>query len=123
MKKENRKLVKRQFRSSRLEIHCQLYQEKCLSYNTALDKAKTESYSNKIENLIVMHGLFRIIDGFFKVKSICPLPSHVFPSELAETFSRHLNDKITNVRESLSCSTRSIMVLAIPPEEVSCKRS
>ena len=40
LKKEKRKL-ERQFRSSRLGIHRQIYQEKCLAYNIALDKAKT----------------------------------------------------------------------------------
>ena len=71
-------------------------------------------YSNKIRNSDT-NGLFRIIDGLFKVKAISPLPTHDSVLDLAESFSSYFNEKILKLRDTLSSRTELSHLLTKEP--------
>ena len=112
--KRDRRRFERQYRMSGLEIHRQMYKEKCLAYRDALDQAKANYYSNKIRDSDT-NGLFRIIDGLFKVKAISPLPTHDSALDLAESFSSYFNEKILKLRDTLSSRTELTHLLTKEP--------
>ena len=65
MKREKRQ-SERKFRKSRLEVHKQLFEESCATYNSLLESTKCSYYKQKIENSNTKQ-LFRMIDGFFSL--------------------------------------------------------
>ena len=67
MKREKRQ-AERKFRKSRLEVHKQLFEASCVTYNSLLESTKCSYYTQKIESSNTKQ-LFRMIDGFFTARS------------------------------------------------------
>ena len=66
MKREKHQ-AERKFRKSRLEVHKQLFEASCATYNSLLESTKFSYYTQKIESSNTKQP-FRMIDGFFTAK-------------------------------------------------------
>ena len=89
LKRQKRRL-ERKYVTSGLEVHRQMYRDHCRIYNDAINSTKIDYYKTKISQSD-QSQLFRMIDGFFKVKAVPPLPSHVSSQTLAEDFINYFH--------------------------------
>ena len=72
--KREKRRCERAYRTSGLEVHRQIYRDKCQKYTALLDQCKTpQYYKSKIESAD-QHQLFCLVDGMFRVKPVPPLP-------------------------------------------------
>lgn len=106
---------------TRLEVHRQMYRDKCDAYTAALNTAKTEYYKAKISSN--NQQLYRMIDGLFRVKIIPPLPSYNSLPDLAEAFSSYFHTKIQNLRDELGSSKLSSEELSVTVDSARCQSS
>ena len=98
MKREKRQ-AESKFRKSRLEVHKQLFEESCATYNSLLESTKCSYYRQKIENSNTKQ-LFRMIDGFFTVRSPV-IPTHDSLAQLLENFNAFFIQRIHDFRREL----------------------
>ena len=117
--KRQRRQAERRYVASGLEVHHEMYRERCRIYTDALNSAKRDYYKAKISGSD-QNQLFRLIDGLFKVKSVPPLPSHKCPKTLAEDFSNFFHNKIRLLKEQISSSPLATMDLLVNPSQSSC---
>ena len=80
---------------TRLEVHRQIYRDKCRKYTASISQCKTQYCKSKIESADRCQP-FGLVDGMFRVKPVPLLPSHSSAQDLTERFSAHFIDKITN---------------------------
>lgn len=90
----------RKWRSSKLEIHKQIYQQHCQEYRLLLNDAKSAHYKKVISETNGTN-LFKIIDKMFKVSSTPVLPSHECSESLANDFITYFVGKIDKLHSEL----------------------
>ncbi|XP_048586160.1 uncharacterized protein LOC125568284 [Nematostella vectensis] len=121
LKRQKRK-VERRYVSSRLEIHRQMYVEKCRAYSTALNVAKRNFSKDQI-SCSNQTQLFRLIDGLFRVKPVPLLPSYESPQALAEDFILFFTTKIQHLKDNLRSSPLLTMEMSVMPAQPQCVAS
>ncbi|XP_048587372.1 uncharacterized protein LOC125570182 [Nematostella vectensis] len=121
LKRQKRK-AERRYVSSRLEIHRQMYEEKCRAYSIALNVAKRNFYKDQISGSNQTQ-LFRLIDGLFRVKPVPLLPSYESPQALAEDFISFFTTKIQHLKDNLRSSPLLTMEMSVTPAQPQCVAS
>ncbi|XP_011677291.2 uncharacterized protein LOC105444571 [Strongylocentrotus purpuratus] len=102
--KRIRRQAERQMLSSGLSFDKQQYQEKCLSYYTALYEAKSKHLTAKIAEADTKE-LFRIVKRLTSPSSQeTILPEHRTAVALANTFGDYFNDKIASTVSGVQTS-------------------
>lgn len=101
--KRLRRQAERRYVSTGLEVHHQMYVNRCRIYTDALNTAKRDYYRDKISESD-QNQLFRVIDGLFKVQHIQPLPTCTSHQLLAEEFADFFNDKILDLKNKMNTS-------------------
>ena len=96
MKRQRRRLERR-FLKSGLHMDKKRYNDFCIIYHGALDSAKRNYFSDRIENSDCKY-MFRIVQSLSEPKSARILPDHDNPETLAEDFARSFHTKIANIR-------------------------
>ena len=121
MKREKRQ-HERKYVSTRLEVHCLLYRDKCDEYTAALNVAKSQYYKANISQCNNQQ-LFQMIDGLFQVNNTTPLPTHTSLPHLAEEFSSIFQTKIQKLRDNLENSKQLSQDLSVSIPPVHCPTS
>ena len=102
MKRQRRRLERR-FLKSGLHMDKKRYNDFCIIYHGALDSAKRNYFSDRIENSDCKN-MFRIVQSLSEPKSKRILPDHDNPETLAEDFARSFHTKIANIRTNLDAT-------------------
>ena len=108
--KQEKRRAERQYAKSRLEVHKQIYTEKCKRYKIMLETAKEDYHRTQIEDCNSKE-LFRVVGKMCNPSSEPVLPDSSSQEELAEEFATYFEEKITDIRVSLdSTDTQAISV-------------
>ena len=105
--KQQRRSAERKWRTSKLEVHLQIFKDKCRNVNTLIRQAKCNYYTNLIkENANNQKTLFRAVSTLFNKPT--SLPTNTSIPDLTQQFSQYFVKKITDIRHNLnsSASTR-----------------
>ena len=106
-KREKRK-SERRWRKTRLEVHHQDYQNKCIDANRLLHDAKQTYYSNRISECgRDQRKLHQITRGLLGKKSQNILPMHTSDQDLANEFNDFFLKKIHDIRSTILSSPAS----------------
>ena len=101
--KREKRRRERAWRKSKLEVHRQCFREQCKLVNAMLLDAKTNFYTNKIQEIgNDQKKLFAAANTLLHFKNETKLPVHVSSFELAERFSTFFEEKIVDIRRELS---------------------
>ena len=111
--KREKRRRERAWRKSKLEVHRQCFHEQCQLVNAMLLDAKTNFYTNKIQEIgNDQKKLFAAANTLLHFKNETKLPVHVSSFELAERFSTFFEEKIVDIRRELSVTaTRGVSYL------------
>ena len=103
--KREKRRRERAWRKSKLEVHRQCFREQCKLVNAMLLDAKTNFYTNKIQEIgNDQKKLFAAANTLLHFKNETKLPVHVSSFELAERFSTFFEEKIVDIRRELSAT-------------------
>ena len=105
LRKAKQKLrgLERKMRSTKLEIHRQIFKDECHACNRSISEAKKEYYMNQFANFD-SRDLFRTVDKISKPSSADILPSiDESDDQLAERFAKFFTEKI----EKIACEFQS----------------
>ena len=101
--KHKRRQLERRWRSTKLEVHHQLYRDYCVVVNRLLCSTKLTYYETQIEQCPHnSKAMFRTVNMLMDNKGGCPLPSHTSDLQLASDFSDFFTSKVSTIRESLN---------------------
>jgi hypothetical protein len=104
--KKHRRAAERKWRHTKLEIHCQIYIDKCKHVNKLIRDAKRCYYTNLInDNAHDQKLLYRTLSTLFSKPS--SLPTHSSFHELSERFSHYFIKKIEDIRCNLDSNDTS----------------
>jgi hypothetical protein len=94
--------LERQWLTSKLEIHRQMFRSALKAYNRKLEETKSAFHRNRIETAD-QKELFRIVDNISESKksSAVILPNDVEVSELSKSFADFFTEKIVKIRAAL----------------------
>lgn len=120
--KRQKRQHERKYRITGLEVHRQMYRNKCQEYTTALNSAKADYYSTLIKDAD-QSKLFSVIDNLFKVKPVPPLPSYESLHSLAEDFNNFFVTKTQVLRDNLQKSGLNSLNMSIMPNSSPCQFS
>ena len=96
----------RSWRTSRLEVNRQLYADQCKRVNALLTKTKCAYYSSKIPDRGKnQQPHYRIVNCLLHRKVGTMLPTYTSKAEMADLFSSHFIEKISNICRGLSLSS------------------
>lgn len=98
--KQEKRRCERQWRKSGLEVHGQIYQQKCTVYRNLLENAKTAYHWVTVEGCDD-HDLFRVANKFVNGKKPTILPSTMDNNALPDAFLRFFSTKIDDLQVSL----------------------
>nr|XP_002739487.1 PREDICTED: RNA-directed DNA polymerase from mobile element jockey-like [Saccoglossus kowalevskii] len=99
--KKTRRFHERKWRTTKLEIHKQIYRTHCSKVHKLIQNAKSKYYSDIIEvNAHNQKALFQLSSNLTTDKT-SPLPTHSSLHQLTESFSEFFTNKITNIRHGL----------------------
>ncbi|XP_033096821.1 uncharacterized protein LOC117101067, partial [Anneissia japonica] len=98
--KQDKRRAERQYAKSKLEVHKQIYADKCKLYKTLLETAKEDHHRTQIENSNSKE-LFRVVGKLCNPSSEPVLPDCDTQEQLAEDFAAFFVDKIKNIRNVL----------------------
>jgi hypothetical protein len=100
--KRKRRKAERMWRKTHLEIHKQLYAEKCALVTDMIKCAKHQYYSDAIkESASDQKSLFKVVDKLLHRKGATKLPEHDSHEDLANAFANFFEEKITKIRNDL----------------------
>ena len=117
--KRYKRQAERQYVSTGMEIHRQIYRDSCKKYIDALDAAKSNDYSTKIA-AADQNQLFQMISGLYTVKPEHFLPSHTSLLCLSESFNNNFTTKIAKLRDNLAEISNTSSPMLVPLEPVKC---
>ena len=101
--KHKRRQLERRWRSTKLEVHHQLYRDYCVVINRLLCSTKIAYYETHIAQCPHnSKAMFRTVNMLMGNKGGCPLPSHTSDLQLASDFSNFFTSKVSTIRESLN---------------------
>ena len=110
--KLRRRQLERKWRSSKLEIHRQLYRQQCQRVQSLIRAAKIEYNSKRIEDCSGdSKRLFRVASDLMNRKQKSPLPTHASAAVLAFRFNKFFSSKIEAIRASLPDTIPPLMTL------------
>ena len=110
VEKKNRRKLERRWRKSRLTIDRELYQEQCKLVSSMIKDAKTNYYSNIInENKGNQKVLFNTIDKLLHRNVEKRYPTASSANELANTFADFFHKKIELIRNDLSADCTAVI--------------
>ena len=100
--RKKRKLCEKRWRQNKLTVHWEVFKEARNTVNKAIDKAKSDHFSEKIEDCgSDQKALFRVINEILHTRDKQPLPQHTDLKELLDSFCDFFQQKITKIREKL----------------------
>ncbi|XP_063953981.1 uncharacterized protein LOC135153775 [Lytechinus pictus] len=103
VEKQRRRLLEKKWRSSRLEIDLQLYQEQKRHVNYLIRQSKQSYYRKVIEDCgDDSRRLFQVANQLLNRKQSSPLPSLACDKSLADIFNNFFVDKVNSIQRSLS---------------------
>ena len=101
--KHKRRQLERRWRSTKLEVHHQMYLDYCVVVNRLLCSTKITYYETQIEQCPHnSKAMFRTVNMLMGNKGGCPLPSHTSDLQLASDFSNFFTSKVLTIRDSLN---------------------
>ncbi|CAC5417928.1 unnamed protein product [Mytilus coruscus] len=100
--KRDKRKAERKWRDSKLEVHHQIFKEKCRTVCKLLYIAKETYYSSKIENCGNDHKqLFKLTKHLMGKQQQTPLPSSYSDLELSKSFADFFVNKVVIIRDGL----------------------
>ncbi|XP_070543766.1 uncharacterized protein [Ptychodera flava] len=97
--KQQRRSAEHKWRTTKLQIHLQIYKDKCHLVNKLIRHAKRNHYTNLIkDNADNQRSLFRTMSSLFNKPT--PLPTHTSTQDLTQRFSQYyisLRKSVTSV--------------------------
>ncbi|CAC5390090.1 unnamed protein product [Mytilus coruscus] len=100
--KRDKRKAERKWRDSKLEVHHQIFKEKCRTVGKLLYIAKETYYSSKIENCGNDHKqLFKLTKHLLGKQQQTPLPSSSSDLELSNSFADFFVNKVFTIRDGL----------------------
>ncbi|CAG2219826.1 unnamed protein product [Mytilus edulis] len=100
--KRDKRKAERKWRDSKLEVHHQIFKEKCRTFGKLLYIAKETYYSSKIENCGNDHKqLFKLTKHLMGKQQQTPLPSSSSDLELSNSFADFFVNKVVTIRDGL----------------------
>ena len=101
--KHKRRQLERRWRSTKLDVHHQLYRDYCVVINRLLCSTKIAYYETQIVQCPhTSKAMFRTVNMLMGNKGGCPLPSHTSDLQLASDFSNLFTSKVSTIPESLN---------------------
>ena len=101
--KHKRRQLERRWRSTKLEVHHQLYRDYCAVVNKLLCSTKITYYETQLEQCPHnSKAMFRTVNMLMGNKGGCPLPRHTSDLQLANDFSIFFTSKVSIIREPLN---------------------
>ena len=117
--KRYKRQAERQYVSTGIEIHRQIYRDSCKKYIDAFDAAESNYYSTKIA-AADQNQLFQMISGLFTVKPEGPLSSHTPLLCLTESFDNYFTTKIAKLMDNLAETNKTSLSVLEPLDPVKC---
>ncbi|CAG2217216.1 unnamed protein product [Mytilus edulis] len=100
--KRDKRKAERKWRDSKLEVHHQIFKEKCRTFGKLLYIDKETYYSSKIENCGNDHKqLFKLTKHLMGKQQQTPLPSSSSDLELSNSFADFFVNKVVTIRDGL----------------------
>ena len=97
--KRKQQQLERRWRSTKLELHHQIYRDFCVVVNKSLRAAKSEYYEKQIkQSRHDTKAMFQMVNTLMGNNRGCPLPSDV---QLASDFSDFFTANVSMIRDSL----------------------
>ena len=101
--KQDRRQAERKWRKSKLSVDHQIYREKHNLVTALSAKAKTEFYSQQIDECDGDHGkLFKIANSLLQKRREVHLPTHTCQKDLADRFVHYFSDKVQKIRDEFN---------------------
>jgi len=100
--KKQRRRAERRWRSTKLEIHRQIYNKQKQHVQTLITDAKQSHFNTKICETTSSKALFSALNDLLGRASDSPLPNNIDPSDLPQAFSDFFDNKIQIIREHLN---------------------
>ena len=101
--KQEKRRAERKYMKSQLEVHKQIYADKCLHYKTMLESAKENHHRKQIQESSTKE-LFRAVKNLCNPSSEPVLPDCTSQKQLAEKFATFFDEKIINIRTVIDSS-------------------
>ena len=110
--RRERRKVERKWRSTKLELHRELYVIQRNKVNQLIIEAKRAYFNKKIrDSPNASKDIFKIINKLTSQDSNKTLPTHISDSQLARDFLSFFTEKVKSIRNAVSNTAAS------PPEE------
>ncbi|KAK2141846.1 hypothetical protein NP493_5102g00004 [Ridgeia piscesae] len=104
--KRKRRQLECRWRTTKLEVHHQIYRDYCVVVNKSLRAAKCQYYETQIkQSRHDTKAMFRTINTLMGNNAGCSLPKHTSDVQLASAFSYCFTAKVSTIRDSL-CTIR-----------------
>ena len=101
--KHLKRKLERQWRTTKLTIHHEIYRNQCALTNKLLKQARLSYYSDKVESCgRDQKSLFKVTKHLLGDSNETRLPSSQSPKALAQTFSDFFISKIETIRSDIS---------------------
>ncbi|VDI82457.1 Hypothetical predicted protein [Mytilus galloprovincialis] len=101
--KRNRRRAERKWRETGLEIHRQIFKERCSNTGKLLHQTKQDFFSKKIEDCSGDHKqLFKLSNSLMGKQHDIVLPTSTSNTELSNKFAHFFINKVTTIRNVLS---------------------
>jgi len=101
--RHSQRIAERKWRSTKLEVHRQIYRAEHNRVVRTIERAKRDYYNNQIKQAADQGQLYRITNSLLNNKKQLILPDHVPGTEqhLANRFSQFFNNKIVDINKDL----------------------
>jgi hypothetical protein len=100
--KRKRRKLERKWRKTGSPADRKLYREQCSHTNKLMTDAKTQYYSEMVNNSSGQKELYKVINRIMHKNTDQPLPKHDSDMELADRFVDFFQDKIEKIRTALA---------------------
>ena len=101
--KKDRRKAERKWRSTKLQIHLDIYKNECHRVKRLCRKAKQDYYQSKVSDCgSDQKKLFRITEELMHAAKEAVLPSHSDPQDLADQFANFFDEKIEKIRQEFT---------------------
>ena len=112
--KQERRNAERAYNKSGLQIHKDIYQQKCRSYISLLRRTKTTYFLKNI-NPRDQRGVFKVVKSLSSpVASSHVLPRHDSPHQLADSFGNFFEEKIRKIQRKLDAEGHTDLSIPTP---------
>lgn len=119
--KQDRRRCERKWKNSGLEIHKQIFKERCTAYTNLINQAKKNYHIDKLSSCD-QKTLFREVDKLTYRHKPAVLPSTVCHNELPAAFSNYFKTKVDHLAATCSNVTATIK-LSVELADISCTTS